>query len=45
MTRARLTARPAAPPFALAPGESRSLRTVAALPHAAIQPLDAAGRP
>lgn len=37
--------RPVAPPFALAPGESRAVRAVAALPHADIRPLDAAGRP
>lgn len=43
--RAQPIVRPAAPPFALAPGETRSLRAVAALPHADIRPLNAGGRP
>ncbi|WP_425230393.1 hypothetical protein [Sphingomonas sp.] len=38
-------ARPVVPPFALAPGEERRFRAVAALPHDAIRPLSAAGRP
>lgn len=37
--------RPAVPAFALAPGEQRHFRTVAALSHDAISPLDAGGRP
>lgn len=39
------TARPAIPPFALAPGEERRFRAVTALPHDAIHALEAAGRP
>lgn len=38
-------ARPATPAFVLAPGEERRFRVVAALPHDAIQALDAGGRP
>lgn len=37
--------RPATPPLALAPGEQRRFRAVAALPHEAIQPVNAGGRP
>ncbi|MDB5697094.1 MAG: hypothetical protein JWN21_2637 [Sphingomonas bacterium] len=37
--------RPVAPPFTLAPGAQHRFRAVAALPHAQIQPLEAAGRP
>lgn len=37
--------RPAVPPFALAPGESRTVRIVAALPRDAIHALTAADRP
>jgi hypothetical protein len=37
--------RPAVPPFALAPGETRQVRIVAPLARAAIRPMDAAGRP
>ena len=37
--------RPATPPFALASGESRTIRIVAALARNAIEPLTAAGRP
>jgi hypothetical protein len=37
--------RPIVPPFALAPGESRTLRGVSALPREAIHVIDAAGRP
>lgn len=37
-------ARPATPPFALAPGEERRVRLVVALPRAEILPLDAGGR-
>ena len=37
--------RPAAPPFGLAPGEARRLRTVVALPRDAILPMAASGRP
>ena len=37
--------RPVAPPFALAPGESRTVRGVSALPRDAIHVIDAAGRP
>ncbi|NYD90375.1 outer membrane biosynthesis protein TonB [Sphingomonas melonis] len=37
--------RPAVPPFALAPGETRRVRIVAALPRTSIRPLEAAGRP
>ncbi len=37
--------RPAVPPFALAPGESRSVRTVAATPREAIHSLMAGDRP
>ena len=37
--------RPATPPFSLAPGEERRFRAVAALPHDAIRPMTAAGRP
>ena len=37
--------RPAVPAFTLQPGEERSFRTVAALWHDAIHPLDAGGRP
>ena len=37
--------RPAAPPFALAPGEQRRIRTVAALPREAVRSMDAGGRP
>lgn len=36
--------RPATPPFALAPGEERRVRIVAALPRAEMQPLEAGGR-
>jgi len=36
--------RPAAPPFALAPGEERRVRLVVALPRAEIQPIEAGGR-
>lgn len=39
------TIRPATPPFALAPGEERRVRIVAALPHDVIRPLQAGGRP
>ena len=42
---AQPVARPATPPFALAPGEFRAFRAVAALPHADVRPMDAAGRP
>ncbi|WP_375427663.1 hypothetical protein [uncultured Sphingomonas sp.] len=42
---AQPVARPAVPPFGLAPGETRTLRAVAALPHVDIRPLSAAGRP
>ena len=38
-------ARPAAPPFALGPGEARSLRVVAASPREALQVLTAGERP
>lgn len=38
-------ARPATPPFGLAPGEERRFRAVTALPHDAIHALDAGGRP
>ncbi|WP_343545363.1 hypothetical protein [Sphingomonas paucimobilis] len=37
--------RPIVPPFALAPGESRTVRGVSALPREAIHVIDAAGRP
>ncbi|MBB4155198.1 hypothetical protein GGQ80_003116 [Sphingomonas jinjuensis] len=37
--------RPAVPPFALAPGETRTLRVVAAQPRDAIRPVSANGRP
>jgi hypothetical protein len=37
--------RPAVPPFALAPGETRRVRIVAALPRTSIRPLEAGGRP
>ncbi|WP_322964251.1 hypothetical protein [Sphingomonas fuzhouensis] len=37
--------RPIVPPFALAPGESRTVRGVTALPREAIHVIDAAGRP
>lgn len=37
--------RPATPPFTLQPGEERRFRSVAALPHADIVPLEAGGRP
>ena len=37
--------RPVVSPFALAPGESRSVSAVGALPREAIRPLSAAGRP
>ena len=37
--------RPAAPPFALQPGETRALRAVAVLPHGDIRSMTAAGRP
>lgn len=37
--------RPATPPFTLAPGATHRFRVTAALAHAAIRPLDAAGRP
>jgi outer membrane biosynthesis protein TonB len=37
--------RPAVPPFVLAPGETRRVRVVAALPRTSIRPLEAAGRP
>jgi len=37
--------RPATPPFALAPGESRTIRTVAAIARDAIQTMTAANRP
>lgn len=37
--------RPAAPPFALAPGETRRVRAVAVLPLAEIRSITAAGRP
>ncbi|MDR6145126.1 hypothetical protein QE363_000919 [Sphingomonas sp. SORGH_AS870] len=37
--------RPVVPPFALAPGESRTVRGVTALPREAIHVIDAAGRP
>jgi hypothetical protein len=36
--------RPAAPPFALAPGEERRVRLVVALPRTEIQPIEAGGR-
>ncbi len=38
-------ARPATPPFALAPGESRTIRTVVAIARDAIQTMTAANRP
>lgn len=38
-------ARPAAPPFALGPGEARTVRAVAVLPHAGIRAVEAGGRP
>ena len=38
-------ARPAATPFALAPGETRTIRTVVAIARDAIQPMTAANRP
>ncbi|KTW10399.1 hypothetical protein NS258_12945 [Sphingomonas sanguinis] len=37
--------RPIVPPFALGPGESRTVRGVTALPREAIHVIDAAGRP
>ena len=37
--------RPATPPFALAPGESRTIRTVVAIARDAIQTMTAANRP
>ena len=37
--------RPAAPPFALAPGETRTVRTVVAIAREAIQTMTAANRP
>ncbi|MEG8025240.1 hypothetical protein QP162_13970 [Sphingomonas aurantiaca] len=37
--------RPAAPPFALAPGETRTIRTVVAIAREAIQTMTAANRP
>jgi hypothetical protein len=37
--------RPAAPPFALAPGETRKIRTVVAIAREAIQTMTAANRP
>lgn len=37
--------RPATPPFTLQPGEERRFRAVAALPHDAIRPMTAGGRP
>lgn len=37
--------RPIVPPFALAPGESRTVRGVTALPRELIHVIDAAGRP
>ncbi|MEG3165164.1 hypothetical protein U1701_11215 [Sphingomonas sp. PB2P19] len=37
--------RPATPPFALAPGETRSVKAIAATPRDAIQTLTAANRP
>lgn len=37
--------RPAAPPFALAPGETRTIRTVVAVAREAIQTMTAANRP
>jgi hypothetical protein len=37
--------RPATPPFALAPGETRTIRTVVAIAREAIQPMTAANRP
>lgn len=41
---AQPVARPAAPPFSLAPGETRRVRAVAALPNAEIRALEANGR-
>ena len=38
-------ARPATPPFDLAPGEEHSFRAVAALPLSDLRPVEAAGRP
>ncbi|WP_375404199.1 hypothetical protein [uncultured Sphingomonas sp.] len=43
--RAQAIARPATPRFALAPGETRTIRAVAALLHADIRSINAAGRP
>lgn len=37
--------RPATPPFALAPGESRTVRSVAAIAREAIRPMTAGNRP
>lgn len=42
---AQPVARPAAPPFVLQSGETRHVRAVAALPHAEIRAMEAAGRP
>ncbi len=41
---ARPISRPAASPFALAPGEERRVRLVAAMPLAGVEPLIAGGR-
>ena len=42
---ASAVSRPAAPPFALAPGETRTIRTVVAIAREAIQTMTAANRP